>query len=272
MKLIRAAALAILMSASFGAFADCGGGNGPNDPPSEGCVPGNPGNGGQGGNGGTGIGVGVGIGVGHGGNADSRSNATGGSVIGSGNSTLRNTNLNWNDLRNTNRNDLTNTSSNVNNASATGGTSSVSNSGNSSSTSSSSSGGNTLSVTTVNPGTVAYSGSYKVRSAPTVFTPNAYPTAPCIIGLSAGGSGIGFGLSFGTGRKDEDCTRRENARRLAEQGELQGATSLMCQDPDVYKAMKRRCDIAMAGEDDYVAVTPVVEKKEVPVTDKAVTE
>lgn len=107
--------------------------------------------------------------------------------------------------------------------------------------STSSSGGNVFSVN-----------SEAVANLPPAIAPNVYPTAPCIVSNSGAGTGLKFGLSIGISHKDDDCTRRETARTLQALGETQGAVALMCQDANVYRAMKRRCDIAIA------ALPPVV--------------
>jgi hypothetical protein len=95
------------------------------------------------------------------------------------------------------------------------------------------------------------------ENTPDVIAPNVYPTAPCIVGFSAGGSGPGFSLTFGKGTRDDDCTRIEYARALDQKGERQGAIALLCQNPDVYAAMPRRCELARRGEDDYLPPVPV---------------
>jgi len=53
-------------------------------------------------------------------------------------------------------------------------------------------------------GNTIQGGSYKEqKQAPAVFSPSIAPTAPCMGGTSAGGSGTGFGLSFGTSWTDD---------------------------------------------------------------------
>ena len=162
-------------------------------------------------------------------------------------------------------------------ATATGGTA-TGVGGNSSSVagadSSSSSGGNIFSsVTNTEP------------SLPSAYAPAVYPTAPCIVSNSGGGTNRFFGLSLGISHKDDDCTRREDARTLQSLGETQGAVSLMCQKESIYKAMKARCDLAMAGTPpeparvlivEHVvapptpvpAVTPVIKKPVIRITKK----
>ena len=91
-----------------------------------------------------------------------------------------------------------------------------------------------------------YSGSYK--TVPNVYAPPVGVTAPCIVGISGGVSIIGFGVSGGSGKEDKECTNRENARMLNAFGETKGAVALLCQNGNVYKAMRDRCDLALAKE------------------------
>jgi hypothetical protein len=56
---------------------------------------------------------------------------------------------------------------------------------------------------------------------------------------SAGASGIGFGVSFGTTWRDRACVRRLDARQLAALGYHLGAKELMCDSPAVRAALKR---------------------------------
>ena len=100
---------------------------------------------------------------------------------------------------------------------------------------------------------VKYSGSYK--TVPNVYAPPVGVTAPCIVGWSAGVSVIGVGVSAGNGVEDKECTNRENARMLHAFGEVKGAVSLLCQNKNVLKAMKDRCELAMASDAPQVPVT-----------------
>ncbi len=71
--------------------------------------------------------------------------------------------------------------------------------------------------------------SYKEqRQAPTVFAPNVAPTAPCMGGTSAGGSGTGFGLSFGTSWTDDECNTRETARLFHAMNLRADALAILC--------------------------------------------
>ncbi len=71
--------------------------------------------------------------------------------------------------------------------------------------------------------------SYKEqKQAPAVFAPSIAPTAPCMGGTSAGGSGTGFGLSFGTSWTDDECNTRETSRLFHSMGMTADALAVLC--------------------------------------------
>jgi hypothetical protein len=59
-------------------------------------------------------------------------------------------------------------------------------------------------------------GSPAARIAPSMGAPGVMHTAPCIIGHSVGVSVVGFGVSSGGGRLEENCNTREEAQFLFE--------------------------------------------------------
>jgi hypothetical protein len=59
----------------------------------------------------------------------------------------------------------------------------------------------------------------------------------CMGSSSAGGQGVGFGLSLGTTWHDEDCVRRKDARELHNMGQKKAALALLCQSDHVAAAM-----------------------------------
>lgn len=59
----------------------------------------------------------------------------------------------------------------------------------------------------------------------------------CLQSVSNGVQMIGFGVSRGLYRQDEECNRRRNAVTLSNMGMKIAAVSLMCQNPDVWRAM-----------------------------------
>lgn len=107
---------------------------------------------------------------------------------------------------------------------STSGASSSSSSGDS--LSSSSSGGNTQTIN--DSGERHYSGSYTVKNVPTAIAPSVYPTAPCMGSTSAGASGVGFGVSFGSSWTDDECGIRETARSFSGLGLQEDAVIVLC--------------------------------------------
>lgn len=237
----RRLAMVVLALASLAlstpAFADCGGGNGSNDPPSNGCNGNNPGN--------------VTVDV---------SNTNVNANVNNNSNTSTNANLNWNDIRNTNTaTGGSSTSDSSSTSNATGGSSTISNSGNSSATGGNATGGSVGNIDNRSSGgsataaggqggnsstNVNISNPKQYRNSPNVYAGNIAPTAPCIVGVTGGASALGAGFSFGRGREDKNCTRRETARTLAALGETDGAVALMCQDAGVAQAMPTRCAAA----------------------------
>lgn len=97
---------------------------------------------------------------------------------------------------------------------------------NSGAAASSNSGGN---VQTINDsGERHYSGSYTVKNVPNAIAPSVYPTAPCMGSTSAGASGVGFGVSFGSSWTDDECGIRETARSFSGLGLQEDAVAVLC--------------------------------------------
>lgn len=74
----------------------------------------------------------------------------------------------------------------------------------------------------------AQRGTVTIRNTPDVSASNIAPTAPCMGGVSVGGSGPGFGVVFGGTWKDGDCSLRETARSFAGLGLTQDAVAILC--------------------------------------------
>jgi hypothetical protein len=74
----------------------------------------------------------------------------------------------------------------------------------------------------------------------------------CMGSTSAGGQGVGFGLSIGSTWSDADCVRRKDARELHNMGYRPAAIALLCQSANVRKAMKDAGTPCVGSEDDYV--------------------
>ena len=62
-------------------------------------------------------------------------------------------------------------------------------------------------------------------------------TESCLQSISGGVQLVGFGVSSGKYVQDEECNRRRNAITLSNMGLKIGAVSLMCQNPNVWRAM-----------------------------------
>lgn len=62
-------------------------------------------------------------------------------------------------------------------------------------------------------------------------------TQSCLKSVSGGVQLVGIGLSSGMYRQDEECNRRLNAITLSNLGMKVASVSLMCQNPQVWRAM-----------------------------------
>lgn len=95
-------------------------------------------------------------------------------------------------------------------------------------------------------GTLKYDGSYTVRNVPDAIAPMISGGAnPCIVGGSAAGSVVGFGMSAGATWSDESCERRNlaivlmNASAQFNQPHLaHAAIEVLCQHDDVAMALE----------------------------------
>lgn len=73
-----------------------------------------------------------------------------------------------------------------------------------------------------------HSGTYTLRTAPTIGVPNIFPTAPCMGSSALGVSVVGTGVSGGTSWVYENCEHRENARLLQAFGDIPNAKIALC--------------------------------------------
>lgn len=86
----------------------------------------------------------------------------------------------------------------------------------------------------------------------TAFAAPLAATAECMGSTSAGGQGVGFGLSLGITWHDADCERRNDAAMLYNMNLHKAAVSLMCQNENIAKAMRLAhtpCPAEAIGED-----------------------
>ncbi|MBN8921221.1 MAG: hypothetical protein J0H62_11320, partial [Rhizobiales bacterium] len=77
------------------------------------------------------------------------------------------------------------------------------------------------------------------RNTPTVVAPSlaASGTESCLGSNSVGGSGAGFGVTFAGTVTDRGCNLRLYARTLHNLGHRTAATLILCNDPDVARAL-----------------------------------
>ena len=95
------------------------------------------------------------------------------------------------------------------------------------------------SSTTTNNTTNAYSGDTRVVSSATSPSMSAMSQDLCVVGVSAGVSTFGLGVSGGTYRTDENCERIKLSKVLNDLGMKVAAVSILCQDPRVFFAMEQ---------------------------------
>lgn len=95
-------------------------------------------------------------------------------------------------------------------------------------------------------GDLRYSGSYSVKNVPDALAPMIAGGAnPCVVGASAAGSVVGFGMSGGASWSDDACERRNlaivmmNASAQFNQPHLAAAAiEVLCQHDDVAMALE----------------------------------
>lgn len=74
----------------------------------------------------------------------------------------------------------------------------------------------------------------------TAYAPMISPTAVCALGLSGGAQGVGFGVSFGSSYIDENCQKLEQIRTVSTVlGDRATAAEMMCSVP-AYKEARER--------------------------------
>jgi len=101
------------------------------------------------------------------------------------------------------------------------------------------SGSSSNTTSTTNNTTNAYSGDTRVTSSATSPSMSAMSQDLCVVGISAGVSTFGLGVSGGTYRTDENCERIKLSKVLNDLGMKVAAVSILCQDPRVFFAMEQ---------------------------------
>ncbi len=87
----------------------------------------------------------------------------------------------------------------------------------------------TQDVTITDSGKVDYSGEYTLNNVPNVYSPNVYPTAPCMGSTSGGVAVAGFGVSLGSSWEAPECQILETARNFEQAGAKEDAMAIRCQ-------------------------------------------
>ena len=85
----------------------------------------------------------------------------------------------------------------------------------------------------------SYSGDTRVTSQSSAPSMSAMSQDLCVVGMSAGVSTFGLGVSGGTYTTDENCERIKLSKVLNDLGMKVAAVSILCQDPRVFFAMEQ---------------------------------
>jgi len=140
------------------------------------------------------------------------------------------TQVTWADTTSTSTDTLTQSNSSGSNTSISGGYSAET-----TTTYQSGSSSNTTTTNTTN----AYSGDTRVTSQASAPSMSAMSQDLCTVGVSAGVSTFGLGVSGGTYRTDENCERIKLSKVLNDLGMKVAAVSILCQDERVFYAMEQ---------------------------------
>ena len=93
------------------------------------------------------------------------------------------------------------------------------------------------STTSTTNTTNAYTGDQRVVNSSSAPSMSAMSQDLCVVGISAGLSKFGIGISGGTYRTDENCERIKLSKVLNDLGMKVAAVSILCQDERVFHAM-----------------------------------
>lgn len=102
--------------------------------------------------------------------------------------------------------------------------------------------------------TVRNVGTVEVRSVPTAIAPNVYPTASCAMSASVGASALGWGVSGGGTKVNEECMMLEGARMFSQLGYPVQGIILACSTKSALAVFGTAQKCVDAG----IAATPVV--------------
>src|SRR5210317_642697 len=136
----------------------------------------------------------------------------------------------WADTTSTSTDAVTQSNSSGSNTSISGGYSAET-----TTTYQSGSSSNTSTTNTTN----AYTGDQRVVNSSSAPSMSAMSQDLCVVGVSAGVSTFGLGVSGGTYKTDENCERIKLSKVLNDLGMKVAAVSILCQDPRVFFAMEQ---------------------------------
>jgi len=136
----------------------------------------------------------------------------------------------WADTTSTSTDAVTQSNSSGSNTSISGGYSAET-----TTTYQSGSSSNTSTTNTTN----AYTGDQRVVNSSSAPSMSAMSQDLCVVGVSAGVSTFGLGVSGGTYRTDENCERIKLSKVLNDLGMKVAAVSILCQDERVFYAMEQ---------------------------------
>jgi len=122
--------------------------------------------------------------------------------------------------------------------------------------------------------TVRSGGTLEVRSVPTAIAPNVYPTASCAMSASVGASAMGWGVSGGGTKVNEECMQLEAARMFSQLGYLAQGLTLACSTKSalaVYGTAQACLDAGTRYAVEAPVVEPVVPPKPTPAKVEATT-
>lgn len=140
------------------------------------------------------------------------------------------TNVAWADTNTTTSDTLNQTNSTGSNTSISGGYSAE--------TTNNYSGGQT-NTTTNSTNNNSYTGDQRVVNSSSAPSMSAMSQDLCLVGVSAGVSTFGLGVSGGSYTRDENCERIKLSKVLNDLGMKVAAVSILCQDPRVFYAMEQ---------------------------------
>ena len=140
------------------------------------------------------------------------------------------TQVTWADTTSTSTDAVTQSNSSGSNTSISGGYSAET-----TTTYQSGSSSNTTTTNTTN----AYTGDQRVVNSSSAPSMSAMSQDLCTVGVSAGVSTFGLGVSGGTYRTDENCERIKLSKVLNDLGMKVAAVSILCQDERVFYAMEQ---------------------------------